>query len=291
MKKRVIFGIVIVALSLPVAFFSGTPVLPVVMSVLSVISVYELSVCTGLKTHPAYTAPAYLAAAGGPFAVRYAGIDVFLSCSAAVVSVLVIWWAVCMTFSREKHEGEHHSLQKTERPDVGSVSAFAVFSIYTVFGFSYMVFIRDFNEYGVWLLPAIFIAAWLTDVFAYFTGFLIGKHKLCPAVSPKKTVEGAVGGVILSTAALLLYGFIVGKILPDASVPRPFALIVSGVFGSAVAQLGDLMLSALKRHFGIKDFGKLIPGHGGILDRFDSVLAVSTAFFIICVVSIYVRIF
>ena len=100
---------------------------------------------------------------------------------------------------------------------------------------------------------------------AYFTGLAMGKHKLCPHLSPKKSVEGAVGGVIGSVILCLLFGHF---FVPDF---KALCLII-GFFGSVVSQLGDLSASAFKRQMGIKDYGNLIPGHGGILDRFDSVL-------------------
>lgn len=110
------------------------------------------------------------------------------------------------------------------------------------------------------------IAAYGTDIFAYFTGFLIGRHRLAPNISPNKTVEGAIGGVIGSTLLCWLYGHFLMTELPSIHS------IVIGVVGGVVAQLGDLTASFMKRRLGIKDFGTLIPGHGGILDRLDSLL-------------------
>jgi phosphatidate cytidylyltransferase len=109
------------------------------------------------------------------------------------------------------------------------------------------------------------LAAFGCDIFAYFTGMAIGRHKLCPQISPKKTVEGAVGGVLGSVLVCGLYGyfFISGGFVPS---------LVLGAVCGVTAQLGDLTASVMKRSVGVKDWGSLIPGHGGILDRFDSVL-------------------
>lgn len=113
----------------------------------------------------------------------------------------------------------------------------------------------------IWL---VFLSAFGTDIMAYFTGMALGKHKLCPTLSPKKSIEGAVGGVVGSVILCGLFGYIV--------MPGMLTIcLLIGFFGSIVAQLGDLSASAFKRQMGIKDYGKLIPGHGGILDRFDSV--------------------
>lgn len=114
----------------------------------------------------------------------------------------------------------------------------------------------------IWL---VFLAAFGTDIMAYFTGMAIGKHKLCPNLSPKKSVEGAVGGVAGSVIFCGLFGWLA---MPEMMTE----CLVIGVLGSVAAQLGDLSASAFKRQMGIKDYGHLIPGHGGILDRFDSVL-------------------
>ena len=140
----------------------------------------------------------------------------------------------------------------------------------TLMGITYVIFLSvhlvlidqaDHREL-IWLVA---FAAFGTDVFAYFTGMAIGKHKLCPHLSPKKSVEGAVGGVIGSLILCSLYGYIA---IPEEMI----TCVAIGLFGSVVAQLGDLSASAFKRQMGIKDYGHLIPGHGGILDRFDSVL-------------------
>lgn len=141
---------------------------------------------------------------------------------------------------------------------------------YVVF-FVYFVVLIDESEYAhnyIWL---IFIIAFGTDIFAYFSGMLLGKHKLCPNLSPKKTVEGAVGGVIGSMVFSVLFG--VFFLAQGHALSIRF--IIMACIGSVVAQLGDLTASAFKRKMGIKDYGNLIPGHGGILDRFDSVLFVA----------------
>ena len=114
----------------------------------------------------------------------------------------------------------------------------------------------------VWI---IFLAAFGSDIFAYFTGKLLGKHKLCPSVSPNKTVEGSIGGVLGSLVLCSLFGYF---FLNDGFL----LCIVIGILGGAISQLGDLSASVIKRKIGIKDWGSLIPGHGGILDRIDSVL-------------------
>ena len=101
-----------------------------------------------------------------------------------------------------------------------------------------------------------------------------GRHKLIPDVSPKKTVEGSIGGIVFCMLAMLLFGVIVERAVPEIQA-NLWLFVVSGLVVSVVAQIGDLCMSVIKRSYGIKDYGKIFPGHGGVLDRFDSVLAVS----------------
>ena len=131
------------------------------------------------------------------------------------------------------------------------------------------------GAYYVWL-P--FISAWLTDSFAYFGGYFFGKNKLCPDISPKKTVEGAVFGVVGAVVGYVVYSYML-KGIWNIDVSTLWFVIIS-VFTSVISQMGDLFASLMKRENGIKDFGNLMPGHGGALDRFDSILLTSPFIFI-----------
>lgn len=117
------------------------------------------------------------------------------------------------------------------------------------------------------------LSAWAADVGAYFAGTFFGKHKLCPTISPKKTVEGAVGGVVVDVLVMLLCGVLFSQAFYQGQVQVNYlVLLIIGLFGSVLSILGDLSFSIIKRSCHIKDFGQVIPGHGGILDRFDSVI-------------------
>ncbi len=134
--------------------------------------------------------------------------------------------------------------------------------------FLYLTRMLESGNFIVWM---ILISAWGCDTCAYCVGVLIGKHKLAPKLSPKKSIEGAVGGVIGAAALGALYGFlVVERVIHDKRLAAPFAVI--GGTGPVISQVGDLAASGIKRDHGIKDYGKLIPGHGGIMDRFDSVI-------------------
>ncbi len=125
------------------------------------------------------------------------------------------------------------------------------------------------------LLPL--LSAWGSDTCALFAGMAFGKHKLAPVVSPKKTIEGSVGGVLGAVLLCVLYALVVHFAFhyPIGRTVLEFAVI--GLFGSVLGQIGDLSFSIVKRGSGIKDYGKIFPGHGGVLDRFDSVIFVAPA--------------
>ena len=150
-------------------------------------------------------------------------------------------------------------------------------ALITFFGFFYVTFlishiylVREFDN-GIFFVWLIFISAWGCDTGAYFVGVTLGKHKLIPELSPKKTIEGFFGGIITASLLAIIYGYFVKRYFNlDIDLVKISFLTCS--LGSAFSQVGDLSASAIKRYTKIKDFGYLIPGHGGILDRFDSVL-------------------
>lgn len=141
--------------------------------------------------------------------------------------------------------------------------------------FTYHMILIDMTEYRLFIWIVI-IAAFGSDIFAYFTGYFLGKHKMAPVLSPKKTIEGAVGGLIGSSLLAWAFGLIFMK-------DMALVCLVLGLVGGAAGMAGDLTASAFKRKMGIKDYGKLIPGHGGIMDRFDSVIFVApVVYYAIC---------
>ena len=154
---------------------------------------------------------------------------------------------------------------------------FGVIYVGIMLSFVYLTRMADEGLKLVWL---IFIASWICDTCAYLTGMLFGKHKLTPRLSPKKSVEGAIGGVAGAAAVGFLYGVIIS--LGDAA----WVSAVICAAGAVISQFGDLTASAIKRNHDIKDYGKLIPGHGGILDRFDSVIITAPIVFILAQVFI-----
>lgn len=146
-----------------------------------------------------------------------------------------------------------------------------------VFGFIYvpvlMMFMYQIRELpdGLYLIPLVFVSAWGNDTCAYCVGRLIGRHKMAPVLSPKKSIEGGIGGVAGAVILGILYGSFLGHRLPSLVNPIVACGFIGGM-GALIAIVGDLGASAIKRNKGIKDYGKLIPGHGGVMDRFDSIL-------------------
>jgi phosphatidate cytidylyltransferase len=244
MKVRIISALILLPL-LAVVYFRG-PVLWAAGLIIALVGIYEFfKGFEAMGIRPSHWI-------GWVSAVSLYGIALF---EASLTMYMLWFYAVAAAsflylFNTEKRQ-----------PIDGMATITGAF--YIVF-FSVHVVLIDKTDFGI-MLWLVLIAAFGTDSSAYFTGFLIGKHKLCPSISPKKTVEGAVGGVVGSTLLSLIFGYLVldGFLLH---------CLVIGFFGSIAAQIGDLTASVFKRRMGIKDYGKLIPGHGGILDRFDSVL-------------------
>ncbi len=144
--------------------------------------------------------------------------------------------------------------------------------VYICYFLSHIIYTRGL-AYGNVIVWLIFAGAWLTDTFAYFVGINLGRHKLMPEISPKKTVEGAIGGIIGCGLSFLLFGFIVsyfGKLGVNY-----YNLFILGILCAIISEIGDLAASSIKRHYGIKDFGSIMPGHGGVMDRFDSIIFVA----------------
>ena len=136
---------------------------------------------------------------------------------------------------------------------------------------SYMYLVRSYNDDGVYTFWLIFVSSWACDTCAYLAGVVLGKHKMTPVLSPKKTIEGAIGGVIGAAVIGAVYGICIGGKLSSIDkgmAPALFAAI--GAIGGLISMIGDLCASAIKRNYDIKDNGNLIPGHRGKMDRFDS---------------------
>jgi len=159
-------------------------------------------------------------------------------------------------------------------------SALMIMSFFYVAFLLGFVFMLREGQSGVFLVWLAFIAAWGADTCAYFTGMLFGKRKLCPELSPKKTIEGAIGGVLGAVVLAILFQILVYHYFNYTFDLANSTLAVIVAIAAVLSIFGDLTASAIKRQTGVKDFGKLFPGHGGILDRFDSLLFTAPAIYI-----------
>lgn len=264
MFKRILTGVIAFCFVLvPILFFADTVVLPIAVAVFSLIATYELLHCVGLHKNLWVSIPLYLVSAALPFGARMMTLVTVFALPLSLCVILLYLLAVAV-FSHGK-------------ADIQDVSTAFMLWLYTLLGFFGLIMVHDHIRGGEYLYLLAFLGAWVTDIFAYFTGMLLGRHKLIPAVSPKKTVEGAIGGVVFCTLSFVGFGLIYNNFwVADGEKTIPLVVMaIVGFLVSIVSQVGDLSLSLLKRKYGIKDFGKLFPGHGGVLDRFDSVLAVS----------------
>lgn len=271
MKKRIITSIVAVAILLPVLLFADYPVLPIAVSLCTIIAVYEMLKCLGFSKSVAVGVPFYLLAALLPVAIRWLNHGLLMSVVLGAIVLLPVYLFTVAIFSHGKYT-------------VQSLGIVYFSLTYILAGFNAIVYVHDWEPGGEYIYLIAFLGAWITDIFAYFCGMLFGrggKHKLIPDVSPKKTVEGSIGGILFCILSMILFGVIVEKIEPALNA-NLIVFAVAGLAVSIVAQIGDLSMSVIKRAYGIKDYGKLFPGHGGVLDRFDSVIAVASVLLVLC---------
>ncbi|MBQ8289381.1 MAG: phosphatidate cytidylyltransferase [Clostridia bacterium] len=265
MKTRIITAGIILLFLAPFVFLSHTVVFPIMLACVSVVAAFEILRTFDFHKKILPSIPAYLLSASLPplayyMCADFAGLKKFVIIACAMIFAVMIY-LFALTVFRYGHYG------------FTRLSGMLVMLIYTVVSFSAMSVLRVLDTIGFAMLMYVFLIAWITDIFAYFTGYFLGNHKLCPEISPKKTIEGAVGGIVFSTLGSFLFVFIM-SIIDKALVPNYLAVAICAPILSVISQLGDLFASAVKREYGIKDFGSLLPGHGGILDRFDSIMAV-----------------
>ena len=251
MRQRLITSLVGLAVFFAVLY--GLPVKGIVMvfALLCAIASFEMcSINKGLSASKSFMAISAVMGGLVPIAVVAGGISyvaVLMLVHIAVISIFAIIKAVEFTKGR--------FIQ----------SFFGTFVLIYLLSAVIKIFIFDENGKLCVLLP--FAIAWLTDVFAQQVGMRFGKKKLCPKISPKKTVAGSVGGLFGGVFGAVA----IGLIFPQIGI-GVWDLILMGFFGSIISQIGDLSMSMAKRLNDVKDFGNIFPGHGGVLDRFDSVM-------------------
>ena len=255
-KERTISSIVLVIIALA-TILPGGPVLAITLYLISNVAFLELTKACGIRTGKKLNAlevTGLLAIAAYYMLIFFAQTHTYF-----MIAVILLLMALMFVYVFSFPKFTANQIMAT------------YFSlIYAPVMLSFIFLTREL-EHGVYLVWMIFISSWISDTCAYLVGVLMGKHKLVPQLSPKKTIEGSLGGILGSAVVGALFGFL----LLDKTLgghQYGIMLFVIGAIGSVISQVGDLAASAIKRNHDIKDYGNLIPGHGGIMDRFDSVI-------------------
>lgn len=251
MKQRVISGAVLVVI-LAITLYFGGIVTCGLMALVSLVGNMELLRVYGVnKKTPGIVC--YLAT------VLYY-IAIYLDRMDIIVPMMVIYLLVMLAV---------YVLTFPTYSDKQIMAAFMDFFYVSVM-LSFVYLIRNM-EHGLVLVLLIFVSSWINDTCAYFVGRALGKYKMAPVLSPKKSIEGLIGGIVGAGVFGAVFGILFDKYV-DTMNYAPLLFAVVGAVGALPAVIGDLAASAIKRNNDIKDYGKLIPGHGGILDRFDSII-------------------
>jgi len=253
MGKRVLVAAIFLPL-IYIVFFLLPPIfLPITVCVLSMVAVHEVLWSTGFVKNRLISAISIVMAGLVPFWV-YVGESMFPALSGVLTYTTLLFIAAI------------YSRNSVTMEEMGGAFFFSIVIPYFLSSFTRLMSM----ELGMFLVLLPLVSAFTSDASALFAGMAFGKHKLAPKLSPKKTVEGAIGGFLGAIVCTMLYGLVMQRGF-GLSVSYPF-LAVYGALGSCISQLGDLSFSYIKRHYGIKDYGNVFPGHGGVLDRFDSVI-------------------
>lgn len=271
-RTRLLSGVLLVAIALAV-LLKGGALLAVVLFLVSLIAYQELT--AACKVRGDQMEPSAPVRVGCVMTLVYYGalglslsFGIPTACSIMVVVIVAAFLAFLFVyvFAFPKYHADQ-------------IMA-AMFSfLYGPVMLSFLYLLREGLDEGIYLVWFAFLASWGSDTCAYCVGVLIGKHKMTPKLSPKKSVEGAAGGVLGAALLFVLYTYFVINRYTEITLSLPFAAIL-GAVGALISMVGDLAASAVKRDHDIKDYGKLIPGHGGIMDRFDSVIVAAPVIFI-----------
>ena len=267
MKKRIIAAI-IMALAVIAILFSGKAALVVAVAFVALASVYEVCAAFGLNKKEKLPVLIYIMLSVVFIGIAKSGVIIGKT-SLEFVS-LVLTGYILLGFVMMLGFNEKVKIKEMFPP--------LLMSCILIYFLSYAIKVRTEMELGAYLIWTVLFGACVTDVFALFVGKYLGKRRLAPKISPNKTVEGAIGGMVGATLMMMVFGFIAGNVahfLGEDITVNYLRLAILGFVSSIFAQIGDLSLSAIKRGVGIKDYGNLIPGHGGILDRVDSIIFVS----------------
>ncbi len=265
MKQRIISGAVLVLFCVAVVFFINETFsfgLNLVAGLISFLSIFELVKALGLLNKWFVCLPSLVAAFAIPLFWSKDMYLVYYLFAVSIFCALILY---------------HKEISFKE------IGVLISMTVLIPSALRCLVLLRDMNsDYGAYYILLAVFCAWVADSGAYFAGMLFGKHKLCPDISPKKTWEGFIGGWAVNVVIILLSGLFVSRVTYAGTVEVHYwTLFLIGFVGAPISVLGDLSFSLVKRSCHIKDFGQVIPGHGGILDRFDSVIFTAPFVFLI----------
>lgn len=254
-RDRVLSAIVLVIIALA-TILPGGAVLAVTLYVISLIGFTELTKACGIRTDNKICSLEIM----GFFVVTCYYLLLYFAQTPTYFMIAVILFLIALMFVY---------VFNFPKCNANQVMSTYFSLIYCPVMLSFVFLTREL-ENGIYLVWMIFICSWISDTCAYLVGVIFGKHKLAPVLSPKKSIEGALGGVFGAGIVGAIFGYYLDSVLGGNRYI--ILLFIVGCIGSVISQVGDLAASAIKRNHEIKDYGKLIPGHGGIMDRFDSVI-------------------
>lgn len=250
-KTRLLSGILLVIIALATIITGGDVLFATLLmiSFIGMTEIYKVREIGGTALGYA----GYIATIVYYALLRFGRTDLITMFTIAFLIVLMVIYV----FAYPKFRSEHIML-----------AFFGLFYVAVMLSYVYQIRMLEQGAFLVWL---VFLCSWGCDTSAYCVGMLIGKHKMAPKLSPKKSIEGAIGGVVGAALFGVLYAWALNQFATGANANVLQYALICGV-GAIISQVGDLAASAIKRNHDIKDYGQLIPGHGGILDRFDSVI-------------------
>ncbi len=274
MKQRIISALVGIALLIFILVVRDTFIFNLAVALLAAMAVTEILHCVNIRRLSIYI-PCIVFSVAVPFIITISGISLLAIAIIFSLTMLIIYL-------------KNHDIIRYE-----TVSMSVVTSFFVSVSFGSLICLKDVSRLfptcfekadGLFLLMMVLICSWATDSGAYFTGIFLGKHKLAPTISPKKTIEGAIGGIIVCVLVNILSAFIFDRYIFQTPHISYWVVGILSVFLSVVGMLGDLNASLIKRNFNAKDFGHIMPGHGGVMDRFDSVSFVAPVLYAIIMI-------
>lgn len=269
MAKRLLTALIGIIVGVSIIVFDNIWLYTIVISFFSVVATWEVIRTVKCDRYKLLMIPCMVFSAGVPFILIFGLSYLIAPCFAAFILMLF----GIMLAKHKEIKFEYISM-------CGAASTLIPASLSCIILLRYTV-PADSQAQGIFFILYLLFSAWFGDSGAYFVGTFLGKHKLCPNVSPKKTVEGFIGGIVTVGIVVFLLCLIYNLLIfTDIQINYIIAVIIA-MIASVFGVLGDLSASVIKREFGAKDFGTLFPGHGGVLDRFDSVLFVAPFIYIV----------